>query len=110
LPAILDVRYGKKAGKRFFFEKKNQKTFAPLRAVRKPPGTETNKVFLAGSIENGKIWARPPAALPRHAGEGRHPRLFHHIHCPCLINTKAYPQISQIYAERSPAKICVNLR
>jgi hypothetical protein len=30
----------------FFFEKKNQKTFAPLRAVMKPPGTEMNKVFL----------------------------------------------------------------
>jgi len=33
--------------KKFFFEKKNQKTFsAPLRAVVKTPGTEANKVFL----------------------------------------------------------------
>jgi hypothetical protein len=32
--------------KEFFFEKKNQKTSAPLRAVLKQPGTKTNKVFL----------------------------------------------------------------
>jgi hypothetical protein len=36
----------KSEGKKFFFEKKNQKTFAPLRAVPKHPGTEINKVFL----------------------------------------------------------------
>jgi hypothetical protein len=33
-------------GKKFFFEKKNQKTFAPLRAVLNQPGTETNKSLL----------------------------------------------------------------
>jgi len=32
--------------KQFFFEKKNQKTFAPLRAVFHVPGSKTNKVFL----------------------------------------------------------------
>jgi hypothetical protein len=30
----------------FFFEKKNQKTFAPLRAALKRPGAKINKVFL----------------------------------------------------------------
>jgi hypothetical protein len=29
-----------------FLKKSNQKTFAPLRAVFKTPGTETDKVFL----------------------------------------------------------------
>jgi hypothetical protein len=29
----------------FFFEKKNQKTFAPLRAVVKPPGSPEQKFF-----------------------------------------------------------------
>jgi hypothetical protein len=31
--------------KKFFFEKKNQKTFAPLRAVLKPPGSPEQKFF-----------------------------------------------------------------
>jgi len=31
--------------KKFFFEKKNQKTFAPLRALLKRSGTKINKVF-----------------------------------------------------------------
>jgi len=31
--------------KQFFFEKKNQKTFAPLRAVLKTPGTSGAKKF-----------------------------------------------------------------
>jgi len=36
-----------KKAKKFFFEKKNQKTFfAPLRAVAQQPGSETNKSFL----------------------------------------------------------------
>jgi hypothetical protein len=33
--------------KQFFFEKKNQKTFAPLRAVLKAPGTPGAKKFFA---------------------------------------------------------------
>jgi hypothetical protein len=32
--------------KTFFFEKKKQKTFAPLRVVLKPPVAKINKVFL----------------------------------------------------------------
>jgi hypothetical protein len=43
-------------GKKFFFEKKNQKTFAPLRAVLKTPGTETNKVFLLLFVHKKKCF------------------------------------------------------
>jgi len=36
---------GFRKGKKFFFEKKNQKTFAPLRAVFNQPGTKQIKFF-----------------------------------------------------------------
>jgi hypothetical protein len=42
--------------KKFFFEKKNQKTFAPLRAALKIPGTETNKVFLLLFVHKKKFF------------------------------------------------------
>jgi hypothetical protein len=42
--------------KQFFFEKKNQKTFAPLRAVAKHPGTETIKVFLLLFVHKKKCF------------------------------------------------------
>jgi hypothetical protein len=52
--------YHKESHKEFFFEKKasrpgNQKTFAPLRAVLKPPGTEINKVFLLLFVHKKKL-------------------------------------------------------
>jgi hypothetical protein len=40
-----NTNLGRKS-KQFFFEKKNQKTFAPLRAALTNPGSKTNKVFL----------------------------------------------------------------
>jgi hypothetical protein len=59
-------------GKKFFFEpfwaarfrlrfaqssgRQNQKTFAPLRAVLKTPGTETNKVFLLLFVHKKKFF------------------------------------------------------
>jgi len=42
--------------RKFFFKKKNQKTFAPLRAVLKHPGTETNKVFLLLFVHKKKFF------------------------------------------------------
>jgi hypothetical protein len=36
---------GARKDKKFFFEKKNQKTFAPLRAVVNQPGTKLVKFF-----------------------------------------------------------------
>jgi hypothetical protein len=42
--------------KKFFFEKKNQKTFAPLRVALKTPGTETNKVFLLLFVHKKKFF------------------------------------------------------
>jgi len=48
--------------KKFFFEKKNQKTFfAPLRAVLKQPGTETNKVFLLLFVHKKKCFLSFPS-------------------------------------------------
>ncbi len=41
--------------KKFFFEKKNQKTFAPLRAAFKTPGTEMSKVFLLLFVHKKKF-------------------------------------------------------
>jgi hypothetical protein len=46
--------------KLFFFEKKNQKTFAPLRAVLKPPGSETIKVFLLLFVHKKKCFLALP--------------------------------------------------
>jgi len=46
----------KHESKKFFFEKKNQKTFAPLRAVLKPPGAKTNKVFLLLFVHKKKCF------------------------------------------------------
>jgi hypothetical protein len=51
-------------GKKFFFEKKNQKTFAPLRAVFETPGTEINKVFLLLFVHKKKPFL--PSALKEH--------------------------------------------
>jgi hypothetical protein len=45
--------------KRFFFEKKNQKTFAPLRAVLKQPGSKINKVFLLLFVHKKKFFLSP---------------------------------------------------
>jgi hypothetical protein len=45
--------------KRFFFEKKNQKTFAPLRAVLHTPGTKMNKVFLLLFVHKKKFFLSP---------------------------------------------------
>jgi len=42
--------------KKFFFEKKNQKTFAPLRAVLKTPEAKTNKVFLLLFVHKKKFF------------------------------------------------------
>jgi hypothetical protein len=42
--------------KKFFFEKKNQKTFAPLRAALKEPGIKTNKVFLLLFVHKKKCF------------------------------------------------------
>jgi hypothetical protein len=39
------LRCKKAQSKKFFFEKKNQKTFAPLRAVVETPGPTWQKVF-----------------------------------------------------------------
>jgi hypothetical protein len=41
--------------KKFFFEKKNQKTFAPLRAMLREPGSKTNKVFLLLFVHKKKF-------------------------------------------------------
>jgi hypothetical protein len=49
--------------KKFFFEKKNQKTFAPLRAVFKTPGTETNKVFLVLFVHKKNFFLPLPSLL-----------------------------------------------
>jgi hypothetical protein len=49
-----------KKRKKFFFEKKNQKTFAPLRAVFETPGTETNKVFLLLFVHKKKFFPSLP--------------------------------------------------
>jgi hypothetical protein len=46
--------------KKFFFEKKNQKTFAPLRAVVKQPGTEAHKVFLLLFVHKKKFFLPLP--------------------------------------------------
>jgi hypothetical protein len=51
-------------GKQFFFEKKNQKTFAPLRAVLKTPGTEMNKVFLLLFVHKKKCFLPLPSLQP----------------------------------------------
>jgi hypothetical protein len=48
--------------KKFFFEKKNQKTFAPLRAVLKHPGTKTIKVFLLLFVHKKKFCLLLPSA------------------------------------------------
>jgi hypothetical protein len=40
----------------FFFKKKNQKTFAPLRAVVRTPGSKTNKVFLLLFVHKKKFF------------------------------------------------------
>jgi len=45
-----------KGKKKFFFEKKNQKTFAPLRAVFQEPGTKMNKVFLLLFVHKKKFF------------------------------------------------------
>jgi hypothetical protein len=42
--------------KKFFFEKKNQKTFAPLRVVLKPPQAQINKVFLLLFVHKKKFF------------------------------------------------------
>jgi hypothetical protein len=47
--------------KKFFFEKKNQKTFAPLRAVLKTPGSEINKVFLLLFVHKKKFFLLLPS-------------------------------------------------
>jgi hypothetical protein len=41
--------------KTFFFEKKNQKTFAPLREVLKPPRAKIIKVFLLLFVHKKKF-------------------------------------------------------
>ncbi len=84
----------KSKAKKFFFEKKNQKTsFAPLRAVLKQPGNKT----IRRTLENPKNrpCPRPPhPVMPAKAG----------IH-------DFFPnEIPQINAERTRTKICVNLR
>jgi hypothetical protein len=48
-------------GKTFFFEKKNQKTFAPLRAVLNAPGSKTNKVFLLLFVHKKKCFLPSPS-------------------------------------------------
>jgi hypothetical protein len=55
---------------KFFFEKKNQKTFAPLRAALKHPGTKTIKVFffflftksMPSGLTRGKFFFLLPSA------------------------------------------------
>jgi hypothetical protein len=47
--------------KGFFFEKKNQKTFAPLRAVVKQPGSKVNKVFLLLFVHKKKFFFHLPS-------------------------------------------------
>jgi hypothetical protein len=48
--------------KKFFFEKKNQKTFsAPLRAVLKEPGSKMNKVFLLLFVHKKKCFLSFPS-------------------------------------------------
>jgi len=49
----------KEERKKFFFEKKNQKTFAPLRAALKQPGLKTNKVFLLLFVHKKKSFPCP---------------------------------------------------
>jgi hypothetical protein len=39
-----------------FLKKSNQKTFAPLRAVLKQPGTTTNKVFMLLFVHKKKFF------------------------------------------------------
>jgi hypothetical protein len=40
----------------FFFEKKNQKTFAPLRVALNEPGSKTTKVFLLLFVHKKKFF------------------------------------------------------
>jgi hypothetical protein len=49
-------RGDKVISKMFFFEKKNQKTFAPLRAVLQTPGTKKIKVFLLLFVHKKKCF------------------------------------------------------
>jgi len=53
---VLNSTDDKVKAKQFFFEKKNQKTFAPLRAVLKQPGSKTNKVFLLLFVHKKKFF------------------------------------------------------
>jgi hypothetical protein len=42
---VVTLRGCKRDGNKFFFEKKNQKTFAPLRGALKTPGSPEQKSF-----------------------------------------------------------------
>jgi hypothetical protein len=57
-------------GKKFFFKKKNQKTFAPLRAALKMPGSKMNKVFLLLFVHKKKCFLALEAKswMPAFAG------------------------------------------
>jgi len=56
---VAGLRAGQaEVSKRVFFEKKNQKTFAPLRAVLKRPQTEIPKVFLLLFVHKKKVFLR----------------------------------------------------
>jgi hypothetical protein len=59
-----------KESKKFFFEKKKQKTFAPLRAVFHVPGLKTNKVFLLLFVHKKKFFlaAHAKSWMPAFAG------------------------------------------
>jgi hypothetical protein len=65
---------------------------------------------MVGSIENPKNSARPPArpnpVMPAKAG-------IHDFFKTSAVRAgpkRIYPQITQIYAETIPPKICANLR